>query len=49
MKDAQRPSRAPEGLLGHLYDLWLEALWASKLVLVIFVAVFAALMLARCL
>ena len=31
----------------HLYDLWLEALWASKLVLVIFVAVFAALMLAR--
>ena len=49
MKDAQRPSRAPEGLLGHLYDLWLEILWAGKLALLIFIAVFTALMLARCL
>ena len=28
----------------YLYDLWLEVLWAGKLALLIFVAVFAALM-----
>ena len=33
-----------KNLRAAFYDLWLEALWASKLALLIFVAVFAALM-----
>lgn len=39
-------SGTPKGRYGteFLYDLWLEALWASKLALLIFIAVFAALM-----
>ena len=44
MKDAQRPPRAPGDLRAAFYDLWLEVLWAGKLALLIFVAVFAALM-----